>query len=88
VLNVDEDATSYLLEGMTIPGGSVTVKTADVEARANADSAGQWELKVDLRRGENHFRITATGPRDRQTGGSAGRACDHRAVPCHRGARR
>ena len=62
VLNVDEDATSYLLEGMTIPGGSVTVKTADVEARANADSAGQWELKVDLRRGENQFRITATDP--------------------------
>ncbi|MFL5686956.1 MAG: helix-turn-helix domain-containing protein [Chloroflexota bacterium] len=62
VLEVDEDATSYLLEGMTIPGGSVTVKTADVEARANADSGGQWELKVDLRRGENQFRITATDP--------------------------
>lgn len=62
VLEVDEDATSYLLEGTTIPGGSVTVKTADVEARANADSAGQWELKVDLRRGENQFRITATDP--------------------------
>ena len=62
VLEVDEDATSYLLEGSTIPGGSVTVKTADVEARANADSAGQWELKVDLRRGENQFRITATDP--------------------------
>jgi cytoskeletal protein RodZ len=62
VLEVDEDATSYLLEGSTIPGGSVTVKTADVEARANADSAGQWELKVDLRRGENQFRISATDP--------------------------
>ena len=62
VLEVDEDATSYLLEGKTIAGGSVTVKTADVEARANADSAGQWELKVDLRRGENQFRITATDP--------------------------
>ena len=62
VLEVDEDATSYLLEGSTIPLGSVTVKTADVEGRANADSAGQWELKVDLRRGENQFRITATDP--------------------------
>ena len=62
VLEVDEDVTSYLLEGKTIAGGSVTVKTADVEARANADSAGQWELKVDLRRGENQFRITATDP--------------------------
>ena len=62
VLEVDEDATSYLLEGTTIAGGSVTVNTADVEARANADSAGRWELKVDLRRGENQFRITATDP--------------------------
>ena len=62
VLEVDENATSYLLEGATIAGGSVTVKTADVEARANADSAGQWELKVDLRRGENQFRISATDP--------------------------
>jgi cytoskeletal protein RodZ len=62
VLEVDEDATSYLLEGTTIAGGSVTVKTADVEARANADPAGRWELKVDLRRGENQFRITATDP--------------------------
>ena len=40
----------------------MTVKTADVEARANADSGGQWELKVDLRRGENQFHITATDP--------------------------
>jgi cytoskeletal protein RodZ len=62
VLEVDEDATSYLLEGTTIPGGSVTIKTADVEARANADSAGRWTLKVDLRRGENLFTITATDP--------------------------
>ncbi len=62
VLEVDEDASSYLLEGITIPGGSVTVKTADVESRANADSAGRWTLQVDLRRGENMFRISATDP--------------------------
>lgn len=62
VLELDEDATTYLIEGTTIPGGSVSVKTADVEARANADSAGRWELQVDLRRGENLFRISATDP--------------------------
>jgi cytoskeletal protein RodZ len=62
VLEVEEDATSYLLEGTTIPGGSVTVKTADVEARSNADSAGRWTLQVDLRRGENMFSISATDP--------------------------
>jgi hypothetical protein len=62
VLEVEEDATSYILEGTTIPGGSVTVKVADVEQRANADSAGRWTLPVDLRRGENMFRISATDP--------------------------
>jgi cytoskeletal protein RodZ len=62
VLEVDEDATSYLIEGSTIPGGSVSVKTADQEARANADSTGRWTLQVDLRRGENMFRISATDP--------------------------
>jgi len=62
VLEVDENATTYLLEGTTIPGGSVTVKTADLETRANADSVGHWTLQVDLRRGENLFRITATDP--------------------------
>ena len=44
VVSVEEDAPSYLRQGMTNPGGSVTVKTAAVEARDNADSAGQWEL--------------------------------------------
>jgi cytoskeletal protein RodZ len=62
VMEVDEDVTSYLLEGSTIPGGSVTVKIADQEARANADSTGRWTLQVDLRRGENMFRISATDP--------------------------
>ncbi len=86
VLEVDEDATSYLLEGMTIPGGSVTVKTADVESRANADSAGRWTLQVDLRRGENHVPHLGDGSGHGQGRGGAGRPCDHGAVPCHRGA--
>ncbi len=62
VIEVDEDTTSYVMEGMTIPGGSVTVKTADREMRVNADSAGRWSSSVDLRRGENQFEINATDP--------------------------
>ncbi|MGP1674456.1 MAG: hypothetical protein ACTS8Z_04485, partial [Candidatus Limnocylindrales bacterium] len=50
------------MEGTTIPGGSVTVKTADREMRVNADSAGRWSSSVDLRRGENQFEINATDP--------------------------
>ncbi len=62
VIEVDEDTDTYLLGGTTIPGGSVTVKSADLELRANADSSGDWSLEVDLRRGENKFEITATDP--------------------------
>lgn len=62
VIDVDEDTETFLFRGSTIPGGSVTVTTADQERRTNADSAGGWSLEVDLRRGENRFEITATDP--------------------------
>jgi cytoskeletal protein RodZ len=62
VLSVDEDTTSYVFEGTTIAGGSVTIKTADQTLRTNADSSGDWSYAVDLRRGENAFEISATDP--------------------------
>lgn len=62
VIDVDEDTETFVFRGSTIPGGSVTVKTADQERRTNADSTGAWSLQVDLRRGENRFEITATDP--------------------------
>ena len=62
VIDVAEDTTSYVLEGTSIPGGSVTVKVADQELRTTADSSGDWSLQVDLRRGKNQFEITATDP--------------------------
>lgn len=62
VIDLDEDTETFVFQGTTIPGGSVTVTTADQERRANADSAGRWSLQVDLRRGENRFEITATDP--------------------------
>ncbi len=62
VIDVDEDTTSYVFEGSTIPGGSVTITSADQEVRTNADATGDWSREVPLRRGENRFEITATDP--------------------------
>lgn len=62
VIDVDEDSSTYLFEGTTIPGGSITIKTADQELRTNAGSTGEWNMEVDLRRGENRFEISATDP--------------------------
>jgi hypothetical protein len=62
VMEVDENATSYVFEGTTIPGGSVTITSSDQEVRTNADATGEWSREVPLRRGENHFEITATDP--------------------------
>ena len=56
----------------------MTVKAADVESRATADSAGRWTLQVDLRRGENMFRISATDPATGKVGRGARRASSSR----------
>ena len=62
VIELDEDTTSYVFRGTTIPGGAVTIKTADQTLRTNADSEGDWTYQVDLRRGENTYEISATDP--------------------------
>jgi cytoskeletal protein RodZ len=62
VTSVDDGTTSYVFRGSTIPGGSVSIKTADQTLRTNADSDGDWSYQVDLRRGENAFEISATDP--------------------------
>ena len=62
VIEVDEDTTTYRFAGTTIPGGSVSIKTADQTLRTNADSGGDWSYQVDLRRGENTFEVSATDP--------------------------
>jgi cytoskeletal protein RodZ len=61
-LTVDEAASSYVLRGTTIPGGTVTVEVASESRRTSADSTGAWSLEVDLRRGKNEFKIDATDP--------------------------
>ena len=63
VLEVEEDATTFRLAGMTSPGSIVTVTAPGrAELTATAQSSGEWSVQVDLRRGQNRFTITARNP--------------------------
>lgn len=61
-LEVDEDRTSYVLRGTSIPKATITVEVAGGSRQTSADSTGAWSLEVDLRRGKNQFKIDATDP--------------------------
>jgi cytoskeletal protein RodZ len=64
LLEVPEATTSYVFRGTSIPGASITVSSGPTtdEYRASADSAGNWSVEVELRRGENQFLVKATDP--------------------------
>jgi cytoskeletal protein RodZ len=61
-LTVEESTSSYVLRGMTIPGGTVTVELAGGSRQTSADSTGAWSIEIDLRRGKNQIKIDATDP--------------------------
>ena len=63
VLEVDENATTYRLSGVTSAGSTVTVKTAGrPDVSTTAQTSGEWTIQVDLRRGQNRFDVTARNP--------------------------
>ncbi|MDQ3129013.1 MAG: DUF4115 domain-containing protein [Chloroflexota bacterium] len=61
-VRLEETATSYTLEGTSIPGATISIEMAGGTRTASADSTGKWSLTVDLRRGQNEYRIDATDP--------------------------
>jgi cytoskeletal protein RodZ len=61
-LQLDENATSYTLQGTSIPGATVSIELAGGTRQISADSTGAWSVGVDLRRGKNEFKIDATDP--------------------------
>jgi hypothetical protein len=61
-LTVDEETTSYVLRGVTIPGGTVSVELAGGTRQVSADSTGAWSIEVDLRRGKNQLKVDALDP--------------------------
>lgn len=63
VIEVDEDASTYLLRGTTSPGATVTIATpgrGPQNVTAGAD--GDWTASVELRRGRNEFEVSAVDP--------------------------
>ena len=61
-VDVASDATSYTLEGTSIPGATINVQLAGGTVNTTADSTGAWTLPVDLRRGRNEYEIDAVDP--------------------------
>ena len=64
VIDVSEDTIAYTLRGTSIPNATITVAAAGKEQpyRESADSAGNWSVDVELRRGRNQFDINALDP--------------------------
>ena len=63
-ISVAETMTSYRLAGTATPGSTVSVSVPgrDQPYRVTALADGSWSVVVELRRGQNHFDITATSP--------------------------
>ncbi len=57
-----QDATTFTLEGTSIPGATVSVELAGGTRQTSADSTGAWTMPVDVRRGKNEFKIDAIDP--------------------------
>ena len=63
VVDVDEDATEYILRGTTSPRSTVTITTPGRDPyNVTADADGTWSATVDLRRGRNQFEVSAVDP--------------------------
>jgi cytoskeletal protein RodZ len=64
VVEVGEDATTFVLRGTSVAGATITIEAPgrDQPYRVSADGAGRWTAEVELRRGRNQFDITALDP--------------------------
>ena len=64
VIEVDDSATSFRLQGTATAGATVTVSVPGSAQpyRVTALSDGSWSIQVDLRRGTNQFDIDAIDP--------------------------
>lgn len=63
VIEVDEDATDYVLRGTTNAGATVTISTPGRDPyNVTADADGDWIASVELRRGQNEFDVSALDP--------------------------
>jgi cytoskeletal protein RodZ len=63
VIDVEESTTTYTLEGVTLPGATVSISTPGRDPyQVTAKSDGKWAADVDLRRGRNQFDVSSLDP--------------------------
>lgn len=63
VLEVDENATEFLLRGVSAPLATVSIATPGRDPYSvSADPDGDWSVAVELRRGRNQFEVSAVDP--------------------------
>jgi cytoskeletal protein RodZ len=63
VIDVDDSATTYTLQGVTLPGATVSIATPGRDPyQVTATSDGKWAAPVELRRGRNQFDVNAVDP--------------------------
>jgi hypothetical protein len=63
VVEVDENAESYVLEGTSAAGATVSIVTPGRDPyNVSADADGAWSATVELRRGRNQFEVSAVDP--------------------------
>jgi len=64
VIDVDEATTKYTIQGVTLPGATVSIITPGQQDpfQVTGTSDGRWAYEVDLRRGRNQFDISAVDP--------------------------
>jgi cytoskeletal protein RodZ len=63
VIDVDGSTTTYTLQGVTLPGATVSIATPGRDPyQVTATSDGKWAASVELRRGRNQFDVNAVDP--------------------------
>lgn len=63
VVEVDDDATNYILRGTSTAGATVNIETPGRDPYSvTADPSGAWKAEVELRRGRNEFQVSSLDP--------------------------
>ncbi len=63
VVEVDDDATNYILRGTSTAGATVNIETPGRDPYSvTADTNGSWKADVELRRGRNEFQVSSLDP--------------------------
>jgi len=63
VVSVDDTATKYTIRGTSTAGATVNIETPGRDPYSvTADTSGAWTADVELRRGQNDFKVSSLDP--------------------------